>query len=58
MKYEKATAELVHFDNSDVITTSGGDCRNYGWTQGCHAHGGCGKHGGNSVDPQLYKRFR
>lgn len=22
--YEKATAELVYFDNSDVITTSGG----------------------------------
>lgn len=29
MKYVKATAELVRFDNSDVITTSGattGDC--------------------------------
>lgn len=23
--YEKAVAEVVHFDNSDVITTSGGD---------------------------------
>lgn len=22
--YEKATAEIVYFDNSDVITTSGG----------------------------------
>lgn len=22
--YEKAAAEIIHFDNSDVITTSGG----------------------------------
>ena len=29
MKYEKATAEVVMFDNSDVITTSG--CE--GWAQ-------------------------
>ena len=26
MTYEKATAEVVQFDNSDVITTSGARC--------------------------------
>ena len=29
MIYEKATAEVILFDNSDVITASG-------WTQGSH----------------------
>lgn len=30
MIYEKATAEVILFDNSDVIRTSGGDCKNHG----------------------------
>ena len=25
MRYEKAVAEVIVFDNSDVVTTSGGD---------------------------------
>ena len=29
MIYEKATAELILFDNSDVITTSGGSGGHY-----------------------------
>lgn len=40
MNYEKATAEVVLFDNCDVITTSGLDgsntgCNNHGHDTGC-----------------------
>ena len=41
MKYEKAKAEVVLFDNSDVITTScGGSNSNKGPDNNCK--GGCG----------------
>lgn len=30
MIYKQATAEVILFDNSDVITTSGTDCKNHG----------------------------
>lgn len=36
MNYEKATAEIVLFDNCDVITTSGLDDSNTGCTN--HGH--------------------
>lgn len=34
MIYEKATAEVILFDNSDVIRTSGGSCKNKGQDNG------------------------
>ena len=41
-KYEKATAEVTYFDNSDVITTSGGTSSGNGWSSqnGHVCHGG------------------
>lgn len=45
MTYEKAVAERIEFDSSDVITTS--DCPVNGWSHGCGQGGGCGNHGGN-----------
>ena len=42
MIYEKATAEVILFDNSDVIRTSG-SCKNKGQDNG----NGCGNTSGN-----------
>ena len=42
MTYEKATAEVVLFDNSDVITTSG-SCRVPGHDRGSGCQGNSGK---------------
>lgn len=39
MTYEKAMAELVEFDNTDVITTSGDE--NNACGLGSYVHGGC-----------------
>lgn len=44
MKYEKAKAEIVLFDNSDVITTD--SCGQHSQTGSCA--GGCGKNEGKS----------
>ena len=35
MIYEKATAEVILFDNSDVITASGGFCNSSYGSDGC-----------------------
>ena len=40
MTYEKATAEVVYFDNSDVITTSGGGCITWSNQNGVACHYG------------------
>ena len=40
MKYEKATAEVICFDNSDVITTSGRACGAWSSWNGYVCHGG------------------
>ena len=34
MLYQKAEAEVICFDNTDVITASGGECRVPGWDRG------------------------
>lgn len=34
MTYEKAEVKLILFDDSDVIMTSGGECRVPGWERG------------------------
>ena len=44
MKYEKAMAEVILFDNSDVITASAGDC-DKGQSKRCN--GGTGGNSGN-----------
>ena len=48
MIYEKATAEVILFDNSDVIRTSsaGGSCRTRGHDNG----NGCDNKSGNCPD--------
>lgn len=46
MKYEKAKAEVVLFDNSDVIVTSPGSCNGKGVGNGNSCPG---PHGGPSV---------
>lgn len=46
MIYEKATAEVILFDNSDVITASGGSCRVPGHERGS----GCDNKSGNCPD--------
>ena len=38
--YEKAAAEVVHFDNSDVITTSGNGCPTWSNQNGASCHFG------------------
>lgn len=40
LTYEKATAEIVYFDNSDVITTSGGGCLTWSNQNGVACHFG------------------
>lgn len=39
MQYEKADAEIVYFENSDVITTSGG-CQTWSNQNGVPCHYG------------------
>lgn len=34
MTYEKAVAKVIMFNESDVITTSSGDCDKGGWDKG------------------------
>lgn len=46
MNYEKATAEIILFDNCDVITTSGLDGTNDGGCLHGHSKGNC--NGNNS----------
>ena len=46
MTYEKATIELIQFDNSDVITTS--NCRNNGQDNGNGCKGNSGDCQGQS----------
>lgn len=43
LMYEKAAAEIIHFDNSDVITTSGssgGGCETWSNMNGQSCHYG------------------
>lgn len=51
MKYEKATVEVVMFDNSDVITTSGcGSQASSWWNEHCSGNVGsqiCSNFNGN-----------
>lgn len=49
MKYEKATAEVTYFDNSDVITTSG--CVTWSSQNGHECHGGLQLSGGDLNPP-------
>lgn len=56
MKYEKAVAEVVYFDNSDVITTSGGTgggngCTAWSSQNGYECHGGLQLSGGDLKPP-------
>ncbi len=34
MTYKKAVAKVIMFNESDVITTSSGDCEKGGWDKG------------------------
>lgn len=58
MIYEKATAEIVLFDNFDMITTSGSDDTNTGG--GCTVPGwdrgnGCNGNSGNCTTKHAWK---
>lgn len=48
MTYEKATAEVLVFDNSDVITKSNHNCKYNG---GCGGNGGGNNPGGGGNKP-------
>ncbi len=48
--YEKAVAELVQFDNTDVVRTSGG-CVTWSSENGYTCHGGLQQSGGDLKPP-------
>ena len=50
-EYEKAAAEVTLFDNSDVITTSGG-CETWSSQNGYECHGGL-QMSGEDLNPPL-----
>lgn len=61
MIYEKATAEVILFDNSDVITASPGGCpnntnRGHGGGYGCPNNTNKG-HGGGNGNNKREERF-
>ena len=43
MLYQKAEAEVICFDNTDVITVSGGECQTPGWERGNHCDNSSGR---------------
>ncbi len=47
--YQKATAEVIYFDNSDVITASG--CETWSSQNGYECHGGLQQTGGDLNPP-------
>ena len=52
--YEKAVAELVQFDNTDVVRTSGGSsggCGSWSSKNGYTCHGGLHQSGGDLKPP-------
>lgn len=55
IEYKPATAELVLFDNSDVVATSGGEnggCVTWSSQNGHECHGGL-QHSGGDLKPPL-----
>lgn len=59
MTYIKASVEVICFDNSDVITTSGLDGTNDGdtgcWTNGHDRGNGCNGNSGNCPEKHSWK---